>query len=81
MKAERTIRRNAAQKGQPAVYGGRRPGDAISRGVYSYYRRFLLPVNGSARPRLTAELEAQFAESARLETQIRENLKRVAYGE
>jgi type I restriction enzyme M protein len=27
--------------------------------------------------RLTAELEAQFAESARLEAQIRENLKRV----
>ena len=30
--------------------------------------------------RLTAELEAQFAESARLEAQIRENLKRVTYG-
>jgi len=66
--------------GQPAVCGGRRPGDAISRGVHSYYRGFLLPVNSVARPRLTAELEAQFAESARLEAQIRESLKRVMYG-
>jgi type I restriction enzyme M protein len=30
--------------------------------------------------RLMAELEAQFAESARLEAQIRESLKRVKYG-
>jgi len=36
--------------------------------------------SNAARPRLTAELEAQFAESARLEAQIRESLKRVTYG-
>ncbi len=33
-----------------------------------------------AAARLTAELEAQFAESARLEARIRESLKRVTYG-
>ena len=54
--------------GQPAVCGGRRPGDAISRGVQFYYKAFSLPVNSAARPRLTVELEAQ----------IRENLARIA---
>jgi len=39
-----------------------------------------LPVNSAARPRLTAEQGAQFAESARLEAQIRESLKKVTYG-
>jgi len=67
--------------GQPAVSGGRRPGDAISRGVYLYYKAFLMPVNSVARVGLKAELEAQFAEVARLEVQIRESLKRLAYGE
>ena len=37
--------------------------------------------SNAARPRLTAELEAQFAESARLEAQIRESLKRVVTDE
>jgi|GEM_PF-3285870 hypothetical protein len=36
--------------------------------------------SNAARLHLTAELEAQFAESARLEAQIRESLKRVTYG-
>jgi len=34
----------------------------------------------AARLHLTAELQAQFAEGARLEAQIRESLKRVTYG-
>jgi len=70
MKAARTIHKNTAQNGQPAVYGGRWPGDAISRGVHVYYKAFSLPVHNAARLRLTAELEAQ----------IRESLKRVMYG-
>ena len=77
MKAEGIIRKNAVQNGQPALHGGRRPGDAISRGVHFYYKAFSLPVHNAARPRLTKELKAQFAESARLEAQIRESLKRV----
>jgi hypothetical protein len=77
MKAERIIRKNAVKKKQPAVWVGRRTGDAISRGVHFYYKAFSLPVHNAARPRLTKELKAQFAESARLEAQIRESLKRV----
>jgi hypothetical protein len=75
-----TIHKNTAQNGQPAVCGGRRPGDAISRGVHFYYKAFSLPVHNAARPRLTKELEAQFAERARLEKEIKANLERLVYG-
>ncbi|MFZ5808049.1 MAG: hypothetical protein ACOY16_02105 [Chloroflexota bacterium] len=57
-----TIHKNTAQNGQPAVCGGRRPGDAISRGVHFDYRALLLPVKSATRPRLAAEPEAQMAE-------------------
>ncbi|GAB4453739.1 MAG: hypothetical protein OHK0041_17800 [Anaerolineales bacterium] len=38
-------------------------------------------VDGFSHPRLRQELEAQFEESARSEEQIRENLRRIDYGE
>jgi hypothetical protein len=71
MKAARTIHKNTAQNGKPAVWVGRRPRDAISRGVHFDYRTLLLPVKSAALPQRTVELEAQ----------IRESLKRVTYGE
>jgi hypothetical protein len=68
---------NSHIKGQPAISGGRRPGDAISRGVCLCCIQFYKVVN-MRRARLTKELEAQFEESKKLEEQIRANLKRLS---
>jgi len=69
-------------KGQPALSGGRRPGDAISRGVcfhYTWSEHFVNKSEPFAQmmARLTKELEAQFEESAKLENIIRQNLRRI----
>jgi len=68
---------NSHIKGQPAISGGRRPEDAISRGVYLYCIQFYKVVN-MRLARLTEELEAQLEESEELEEMILDNLKRLA---
>jgi len=71
-------------KGQPALSGGRRPGDAISRGVclhYTWSGHFVNKTKPFAQKmaRLTAELEGQFEESDKSQKSIRSGLGNLKY--